>query len=177
MIYRITLCCLFALLFTSCTGSKGTSDRVSDKILAKFARKMEGRGLRMVGSGGGINHRLKKINLISATFKYDGMMMDVENARCLIVDSSEVFLNLINSDPNNEQFFESFPVPSNILDLGIIGKQPEDNKVEYIEVVSLLHDKVRYLTDKIRPKIGPYTTVHEESFQKAQAIVNKEGCS
>jgi len=166
---------MFSIL--SCQDPRSEREKTRDRILAKFARKMESKGFRMVGSGGGINHEVKKINLISATFKYNGIMMEIESARCLIVESGHILLDLINSDVKNGQFFDLFPAPSNILEIGIIGKYPEDKKTEYIEVVSLLNDSVYYLTDTIRPKKGPYTTVHEESFQKAQAIVNKEGCS
>ena len=164
-----------AFFLASCGAGQGTSDRVSGKILKKFSQEMKGKGLRMVGSGGGINHEIKKINLISATFFYEGVM-DMKSARRLTVDSTNTFLQLINEDPINEQFFEIFPAPMDIIKLIIIGAEPEKKGISFISSTILGEGEILYYT-KIsgEEKRGELTT--EESFQKAQAIVNKEGCS
>ncbi len=164
----IIFCFLFCILI-NCTDPRSEREKTRDRLLIQLAQQMRKKELYAIGAGGGCN-RDKKINLISIPFNYYDVL-DIENARELIVESAISFLELITSASDSKNYFEKFPVPVEVIDIGIISQTNEKYNSSHIIVADLLNGKVHYQIDRLPPKDSPFLTVHEESFEEAESIV------
>lgn len=172
MILRLMVCILFCFL-GGCMDSKNEIDKVSDHILCQLAKQMKKKGLIAIGSGGGCTID-KKINDVSIAFQYDNIM-NINESRKLIVYCVQKLLNLMNSNPENKQYFEHFPAPVDIVHVSIFGKKcPTDPNC--VEVVKILCGTIYYNIDYPPPRrLGEiYLTLKEESFEEAQKIVESD---
>lgn len=167
MILRLIHICIICCLI-GCSDSKSITDKVSDDILYQLAKQMKKDNLIAIGSGGGCTID-KKINLISMTFEYRNVL-SLSHARELMVKCVQTVLTLTNSDPDNKQYFENFPISDEIILISILSEAcPKDP--ECVEAVSILKGKIYYDVNHPIPHVAPYLTIKEESFEEAQQIV------
>ncbi len=171
MISRLVIyICFFCFLF-GCSDPRSETDKVSDRMLCQLAKHMEKKGLIAIGAGGGCTID-KKINLISMTFMYQ-KVMSMNEARELIVECANILLESMNANPDNRRYFEHFPAPVDIIQVGILGKQcPTD--LNCVEVVSILKGNITYAINHPMPHIAPYLNLKKESFEEAQKILESE---
>jgi len=167
MILRMLLLGLIICCSYSCSDSRSSRDKWSDKILVAFAKNMKGKGLSAAGIGGGCTLQ-NKINLMSVTFDYE-KVMTLEEARELIVECSNELLRMVNSDPEAAQYFENFPIEVDILGVGIIGKTSESEN-DNIKFVFTKNDRIVFIIDDGK-KGGTKPNDYEESFAEAQEII------
>ena len=167
---------LALIMFTcSCSLYHGRSkiDRVSDRILNQFAKKMnKEEGLYTVGFGGGQEDG--KISLIEISFKID-QVLTLEEGRKLIVNSINELLDIINNNPKNEQFFKEFPASSEIVWISIFGSPPKNLNSNQIEVVSFRGSSIAYRKEGPNGRYAPYVEVHEETFEEAERALSEHG--
>jgi hypothetical protein len=168
MISRLIIFICACCFFFGCSDSRSITDMVSDRILCQLAKEMKKKGLIAIGSGGGCTID-KKINDISMTFAY-GKVLSLNHARELMVESIQILLKLINSNPDNKQYFEHFPAPVEIIVISILS-EPCPTDPECVEAVSILKGKIYYDVNHPIPHIAPYLTLKEESFEEALKIV------
>lgn len=168
MSLRIIFYIFFALITNGCLEQRSESDKISDKIISQFVKKMKKKGLHAAGVGGGCT-RDHKINLVDVTFDYHGLM-DISHARVMIVDCTNELLEIINSNPKNVKYFVEFPVKVNLISTAIIGLSPDLQNNNYIKIVDNLNGNILYGTEHKKP----FLIIHEETFEEAQKIVSQE---
>jgi hypothetical protein len=169
ILFFITMCFLYG-----CSDPRSEREKVRDHILMQFTKKMKSKELYAAGIGSGCSKDGKdNINLLDITFDYP-YVLDIYASRKLIVESTEILLGLINSDPDHAQFFENFPARADIIMISIIGQAP-NNGCDYIRSVSLIKGKVSYNTDDPTGKVMPYLNVHEETYEEAKRILGDGG--
>lgn len=170
MLYIFFSACLFG-----CSDTRDDCDRISDRILSQLAKQMRKHNLYAIGSGGGCTLD-NKINLISMVFKYDNILC-INFARRLIVESTDALLQLVNSNPDNKEYFEIFPISDAEIYISIIGALPLDNNPDDISGVKIVKGRIRYTIDNFNPppkKDGPLLTVHSETFEEAKKILHEQ---
>ena len=164
MVYISFFCFLFG-----CSDPRSEREKVRDYMLHQLAKQMKKRDLIAIGSGGGCTID-KKINEIGMTFEYK-KIMNMDEARELIVACIQTLLDLMNSNSENAKYFERFPVPVGIIRISILG---ERCSIEHdcVEVVKILNGEIYYCINHPLPEVKQiYLTLKEESFEEAQQIV------
>ena len=160
--------CFFCFLF-GCNDPRSEREKLRDSILNQLAKQMQKKGLIAIGSGGGCTLD-KKINLISMTFTYQ-KVMNMPEARELIVECIQTLLDLMNANPDNNQYFEKFPATEDIMLISILGQTcPTD--LQCVEVVKIIKGTIYYNINHPLPHLGHiYLTLKEESLEEAQKIL------
>ena len=100
--------------------------------------------------------------------------MNLERARELIVASGLELQHLINSNPEYAQYFENNHAEVRQFDNDIMGLSPTEG-FDYIKVVFMIKGTLVYKTEGDPMK--PYIPVHEETFEEAVAILQKQANS
>ena len=140
MISRLIFC-LFFCFFFGCHDPRSEIDKVSDRMLCQLAKQMKKRGLIAIGSGGGCTID-KKINEIGMTFEYK-KIMNMDEARELIVECIQILLDLMHSNSENAKYFEHFPVSVGIIRVSILGQRCSIEH-DCVEVVKILNGEIYY---------------------------------
>lgn len=169
---KLIFCAFLLLIFCECNDGKMRSDldRRSDSIIIKFDRHVRKYGFYAVGSGGSVND--EKITSVDISFNINEVM-DLKTARKHIVFLVNALVDQINTNPTNSNYFEKFPVDRNIVKISILGKTPESSIDHIVHVFWLpSRNKIYYSTDD--PVVMPFLDVHEETFEEAEAILNKK---
>lgn len=121
---------------------------------------------------------LKIINffLIDISFDVD-KVLNIENARELIVYSSASLLDIINNNSGYEKYFETMPIPLDLIRISIFGKDLENKDTDFVRIVSIVNGEVSYdIENEIPPKeipFSPLITIHEETLEEAQRILTQ----
>lgn len=164
------------LLITACNPIHSQQRaRVSSEIIDDFVKKMEKKGLCVVGTGGAELHGKTTEIIVSFNISH---FLTIDEARCLIVDAISEIQAITNAKTNASKFFNEFPVSSNIFDISIAGKSLDVSDRIHIEIVDVSRGVIYYKTNNPDPKNLRYMTILEETFEEAQKIVgDQKNCS
>lgn len=161
--------CIFSCFFCGCEDPRSATDKIREEIISQFEKEMKKKDLYAVGTGGGCKD--EKINLITVSFDYPAVM-DLQLSRELIVTSLNVLIRIVNSNPRYSEHFEKYPVSIDIIHLCVVGRKSEKVEKNYVRTVSNFKGIINYRVET--PKIGPYKTVHEETYEEAKKIVSEK---
>lgn len=145
-------------------------DYISNRLCLGFSEKMEKRGLKLTGIGGG--EEKGKAKDIQICFRIDEIM-DLTRSRKLIVDAIILFLEDINQNKEISNYLIVFPYTSKNVIVAIDAKCPLIKERNYIASVSSNLGKIYYYTED--EEHMALVTVHEETFEEAQNILKKQG--
>jgi hypothetical protein len=159
-------------------GSKmdqGLSDE--DKMLYHFINrqgKILGNKYQMRQSGNGLGGK-DKVWLMSISFDRYGSPMNEKEARILLIQCVEDFLEAVNNDEQLKPFLKDYPFTAKNLDLTIINFD-KDQVIDYfpnIAVVSNSRGKVGFFTEEPSNIYGYYTKKYE-TYDEAVAVLKEE---
>lgn len=175
MISKLIIYLCFFCFLLGCQDPRSEREKVRDRILNQLAKQMQKKGLIAIGSGGGCTLD-RKINLISMVFTYQ-KVMNMPEARELIVECIQTLLNLMNANPDNKQYFEKFPATENIMSIAILGQKCQTD-LNCVEVVNIIKGTIYYNIYHPFPEFREiYLTLKKESFEEAQKILASDAAS
>ena len=158
------------LMVSSCLPNQPSPREMSSaRIKRSYIEAMKEKGYLAIGVGGA--ERKGKTTEISLSFEYEELM-DIASAREKIVEAGTVFLQVVNSRPEESEYFVTYPVTIDLARIVIFGISPPENPLDFVESVRLSKGEVTYSTDNPDPANLRLVTVHEESFEEAVALVN-----
>jgi hypothetical protein len=167
--------CLFIFL-SSCNSNPFMNgnklddlDIKSNKITFETADELlKEKDLKMAGYGGGAP--FGKITHLSLSLDSNNPLL-IQEARELLVYSTNTFLNKINSSKELRPYLESYPATEKNIELRISGS--DDNKQikpPYISYPAMLKGTCFYY---IRNDKGRLELLHKETFTEAKQIVKE----
>ncbi|KPK33082.1 MAG: hypothetical protein AMS24_02180, partial [Chlamydiae bacterium SM23_39] len=104
---------------------------------------------------------------------HEGEPYDIDKARELLVYAAEVFLNEFNSFEKIRPYLANYPFTSKNIDLSIFFHDEKNNSYAspHLTYVFLGYgETVNYVK---KNENNQFQTVHEETYEEALAIVNK----
>lgn len=158
----------FSLLFSSNDKHVDHAYRVMHKF-EKYAHDVL--GLEVCGSGGEMMDDVQSISLHFTS----GASLNIDQARRLVVESSQIFLSMINEDKKLRPYLHTYPFTGNNIKISIDfdepGKTWKDS--EEISLVMLLDGKIFYDTHDEEALIR-HKSLHKETYEEAVKIVKAE---
>ncbi|MES2344556.1 MAG: hypothetical protein V4494_01265 [Chlamydiota bacterium] len=145
-------------------------NKLANQISSDFSKKMEKKfGFKLYGLGGGGDCDL---NTFSLHFQCP-MILDLCEARNLIIEITQNFLDIVNSDKNIKPYLRVYPFTVNNLDF-IIGftiknTYPIEGKIAFI---GFNNGKINYATYDHEKKI--LKTIFRETYDEALNAVEQE---
>ena len=143
----------------------GFIDREAKKLGAKY-------GMEHCGTGGGGRDG---IWLMSLSFQRFGSHLNEEDARKLIINCSNDFIESINNDETIRPFLKIYPFSAKNIDLTIYNYQENGRWIYYpdIFIENNAEGKIAFYTKDESEKYG-YKTEKYETYEEAVAILKKE---
>jgi hypothetical protein len=125
-----------------------------------------------IGSGlGGMN----KVDLMTLSFDRQGNPLQEHEARKLIIQCVEIFLQAINGEDQLRPYLQDYPFTAKNLDVSIFNS--DENQVwhyfPHIAIVANTKGKVCFLTKSPSAQYG-YHTEKYETYEEAVAILAAE---
>jgi hypothetical protein len=161
---------LFAFVYPKEDPYLSEAEKGVNELLAKAAKQLAKKhGMRVSGEGAGMPSRV--INLLILSFRINGSLTQDE-ARKLLVECVEEFLQIANSDEKIRPYMKNFPFTSENIDLAIFiyDKNGKDVFHPNLEVVALEYGKLVYRTIDKENRFT-YKSKFSESYQEALKIV------
>jgi hypothetical protein len=171
---------LFAGLSTIGLSMSHEMDRglsEDDKMLYGFINRQGsylGEKYHMWQSATGIGG-MDKIWLMALSFERYGDPLTEEEARKLIINCVDDFLDAVNRDEQLKPFLKDHPFTAKNLDLDIFnyGKDQVSHYFPYISVVSDSRGKIGFFTEEASIEYGFYTKKYE-TYDEAVAILKRK---
>lgn len=173
---RIFLILLVMFFIKGCTqnvqNSPYNSERTPDGIMHQVAMQLKReKNLIPCGSGGG-NGEMNKVRMLYLAFNYY-KEMDIEEARTLLIEASNIFLKTINEDAGIQSHLVNYPFQPKNIEMTICFFKPnkKDVNFEKLNIISLRSGKIKY---KINNPITKFLeTILIETYEEAEEKVNK----
>lgn len=130
-------------------------------------------GFRPFGAGASFPVKLKSIGI---DFKAN-YCQNVNGARKLAVEIAHKMIEKMKQDINLQKYLSDIPATVKNIDLTIIFKESNDGKrTEFLHSVMVIgsREKVFFNIDNSSPRL---VTLHEETFDEAERIVQQEAAS
>ena len=146
--------------------------KYANKVAKSFRHSVKERYHLIPMSYGG--SFMGNISEISQTFRAMDKNYSIEQARELVINCSEDFLDRINQDEKIKPYLAQYPFPNNRIRMQIsfYNKNRERVSSDNIALVGLGNDKIYYcIYDRESEKL---VDIHEEMYEEAVRIV-KEG--
>ena len=126
--------------------------------------------LSYFGGGGAFLYNVKNINISFASRE----MMDLGQARKLLISCSEELLRRINANDRIRPYLEHFPFSEKGIDLSISYFDSKLNHIQskYIAGVFIINGNICYAV--YDQEASTLKTVHKESYQEALKIVRSQ---
>ena len=160
------------LICSSCISLPEDYTHIAAKIRRKTATQLEKeKGLWAIGTPGQMYNDIEEIGL---EFEYFHLV-NLEEARELLVYAIQVFLNNINSNKEVRPFLHNYPFTTKNIEIRIwiSQKSGEDPPLGNIEFIALRQNKLTYqLTRTIKP--GPWPILYEETYEEALEALGKQ---
>lgn len=167
---RIVLILLVMAYFSSCNPSRKANPSPSEKVL--LARQVRKKALAQLkrekelypcGVGGGMMDQIKMLALSFDYYK----LVDIEQARELLVYSTTLFLNIINENMEIRPYLEHYPFNPENIEIRIYlqnsdGSEPNSGK---LTIVKMMNGTLEYVIRN--PETNRLTTLYEETFDVA----------
>jgi hypothetical protein len=172
--------CFIGIFFIGCSSNHDMTEGLSDEgkmlygFIAQAGEQIEKKyGMLQSSIGGGVDHG---IWLMSLDFHRYGSALTEAEARRLITNCLDDFLELANQDEKLRPFLKVHPLKPENIELGIINYNAVNRRESfhpYITVVTASRGEIGYFTkeesDKFRYKSEKY-----ESYKEAVTILLKE---
>ena len=139
-------------------------EKIATEIQSKTAKKLKNEmGLIPFGFGGAMMYQIKELGL---TFQYNHPV-DLQQARSMLVNAVNVFLNEINSNEKVRPYLIQFPFDSKNVEIMILLRNPDRSKVDREELSLIVCEKgiLKYKTYDADSYL--LTTIHKETFEEA----------
>lgn len=170
-LYLITVLAVFCL--TGCTSPPHIIE--ADRIMDAFTEKMGKEGYQLFMSGGAMMDDIQKINL---GYKID-KPLTIEDARFIIVNKTELLLNMVNNDSRIRPYLHTYPFTSKNIHFGIISVKEDGEFVDPPLIASAQtitnKDIISYCVNDA--DAGRLNNVHKESYQEALQIYKETYCN
>lgn len=135
----------------------------------------EATGLVPIASGGGVHEKIEAVTVSFASSKD----LSTEEARSLLIQTAELFLDVINHEPDAEKLLSHYPfLPEDIRVLIRLNDHPGQLRSyetlgDKLATVMLCRGRVFY--DKYGPSQARTMTVQEETFEEAVSLAYPSG--
>lgn len=141
-------------------------------IILKFSKEAQYYGLNLLDSTGSFNSSFPPVNI----YFYSYQKADVNEARRLLVESVDYFLQFVNSEPELKSYIHHYPIDCNDFNFFIMFYEvnPYDKLVTppFLAGVLVSREIVNYVT--INPITGKLKNFHDETYQRARGIVEHQ---
>ena len=160
------------LICSSCISLPEDYTHIATKIQRKTASQLEKeKGLWAIGDSGQMYNDIQTMGLAFEYFH----LVNLEEARALLVYTIQVFLNNINDSKEVRPFLHNYPFTTKNIEITIWIYQESGNNppLENIECVRLHEDKLSYkLTAPSKFELWPI--LHEETYAEALEALRKQ---
>ena len=146
-------------------------EKVTNHLTQNFIKKMYSqKSLVAIGTGGGSSYLENGLRMLSVEFEIY-QKSDIQQARMLLIECVEAYLEQINKTIEFKQYASSFPFDFKNISIGIYFTDKKSRKLETppsLAVASADEGKLRYSIDP-DPK-GPLKTIRKETYQEAYSL-------
>ena len=170
MLKRILSCFILIVLTFGCTKNPDYEVLANRVIKQTIEQLRSEKDLRAIGT---VGQMMGDIQLLGVEFYYYHLV-NLSEARELLVYVSQVFLSNINENKEVRPYLHNYPFTAKNIEVKIWMHQPngDDPPQGDIEVVSLRNGKMIYrLTAP--SEFAPWPVLHEESYEEALKIVEE----
>jgi hypothetical protein len=166
--------CLLGLIFlTSCMGMidiPPKHEKIANTVSRRVAKTLAQRhGMRQVGSGGGM---MGQVNMMFIAFNIK-RLLTIKEARALIVDCAEEFLEEINSDEKLKPFLVTYPFLIKNIEIAIYAFTSDGYPASYPHIITtgLYEGEISYRKKDFKERYK-YKVNIRESYEEAVDILN-----
>ncbi len=142
------------------------------RVIAKTARELQDKfNLHAIGIAGG-NNRENKIRLIGIYFEYDNKVTK-EEARKLLIESTQIFLDNIATDQDLQQYLIEQPYTYKNIELTIGFKNPDGSPIYHPDLGIISINKgitIYYTTTAEKPLL--FESVIREPYEETLKLHN-----
>ncbi len=167
---RAILLFILTLLLFGCTNNGPTrqSDILSDNIIKTVSERLNKKyGLKLIAIGGGEDK--DGVWLLSAMYqRIDSKMTEIEEARKIILDCTEEFLNAANHDAEFRPYMQIYPFTPKNLEISILNYDENHREVHFpfISAFSINYGFISYKS--LGPELKlPYAQKVTETYEEA----------
>ena len=139
-----------------------------NQLILDFGKRVESRGLRLAGIGGGIDHDTGKLKYFIVEFGTD-RLADVSAARIAFVTLMIDFLDIVNSQKGTQEHLSNYPATLNNIKLAILCMKSKPGEIAH---VFNLGNEISYYKNVDEPCHAREAL--EETYEEAKAIVEAE---
>ena len=143
--------------------------KIANAITAKTAKQLEEEnGLILVGTGG---QMMNDIQMMMMGF-YFYHVVDVNDARQLLVNSVEAYLSAINANEDVRPYLHEYPFTASNVEIVIYFRNPDRSDVPQgkIRIAAAKRGKLVYYIDY--PEKHTIKSIYEESYEDALKAAN-----
>jgi hypothetical protein len=169
--FMILLISLNNLIAGGNTMSK-EKDQVVNKVLNSVAKTLSRRhGMSCVGSGGAMMYQVEYLDL---TFSMN-RPLNKEEARSIIIDSVDEFINSVNKDVKLRRFLEVYPFCPKNISVGILLTNYDGTNLFHpqLTTVGFVNGNVLYITDD-KENSWKHKEKIKESYDEAKRILEEQ---
>ena len=160
-----------AVMCYSCSWPSVNYEKLADKITARTAKKLkQEKGLILVGSGG---RMMGDIKMMMMSFDYH-KVVDMDEARKLLIYCVEEYLNAINSDEKVRPYLHNYPFTDKNIEIEIVFRNPDGSKVAPNEITIATADEGRLAYSIDDPEKHTLKRIHRETYEEALKIVSSQ---
>ena len=160
---------LTLFLITSCNFSNThrltNDEKLANELIHKAAKEIEAQlGLYPFGDNAQMMYEIEKLGLAFQCYK----PLTIEEGREYLIKSTEIFLDIINSDERIRPYLSNYPFRASNIRIEIYINNPDFSDLEngQLEIVESEDGKLVYKTRPLFKKKG-FETVYNESFEEA----------
>ena len=169
----ISVICFVTLFGSSMQASEPLPyDVIADKLMKQSSKRLEKKyKLHRAGITGGMFGCIK---LMGLSFQLS-RPMNKDEARAMIVDCVQSFLEDVNKDKTIRKYLQVYPFDAEHIEVTIYMRTPDEGALYYpdLTVVTARRGKITYYTKDSKIKFG-YKTEEVESFEDAVKIVQSQ---
>jgi len=170
MLKKVLSCFILIFLNFGC-AQNSNYELLANRVIKQTAEQLRSeKDLRAIGT---VGQMMGDIQLLGVEFFYYHLV-NLSEARELLVYASRVFLNNINENKEVRPYLHNYPFTEKNIEVKIWMHQPDGKEPPQgdIEVVSLRNGKMLYrLTAP--SQFAPWPVLHEETYEEALKIVGE----
>ena len=164
------LCILVLFFATSCDFRNKDNESykkqtTANEVRRKAASEIKAQiGLYPSGTMGQMMYDIEKLGLSFKCFK----PVTIEEGREYLVKSTQIFLDIINSDEKIRPYLANYPFTAKNIQIEIFIHKPDWSELDkgQLSIISCSENKLSYDVDS-PPNFPRFLTVYEETFEEA----------